>query len=454
MSSAEEGSSQQQESFKMENGELGQYNSGTLDEMHRLNQLIDASTEREAQIHHTEQAQLGIQQEPDVMMLQDYSLPNQTMTGRTSEMTPMSQKRRVSTSDSPRDIVDDIEDNQNPLAYGRVLSSRPNGTGIDPSSADERLRALQRRLLSSVATDPERQLGPSTLPYGNNQPHRGHLNPPDSPQWVPIPLGQTTTPSMPYENTTGTENPGYGNAESETDPGMTQPQASHLHNAENAPLLRFQGTYITIPPEQQIPSHSTVQLPQFNHQEQHQGVQPDLDTDGGMAANFGHPATPTIQDMPAHPVQPQANQYQLLAQQQQRFITNSREIYRRLRRSQIEGLENQVTHLQKIFEVHVNYTDVHMRKQELLTTEIQDVDTRLQRLRAGPLPPHQYLQRDRRPTISRLRNRLAGLWTCLGEHRHWTRFHWGEQGRLAATIPRLEVWLRQLREELTGFGGE
>ncbi|KAL8977392.1 MAG: hypothetical protein Q9205_006796, partial [Flavoplaca limonia] len=420
----------------MENGELGQYNSGTLDEMHRLNQLIDASTklsnlEREAQIHHTEQAQLGIQQEPDVMILQDYSLPNQTMTGTTPDMTQMSQKRR-------EDVVDDVEDNQNPLAYGKVLSSQPNGTGIDPSSADEGRRALQRRLLSSVATDPERQVGPSTLSYGNNQPHRGHLNPPDSPQWVPIPHGQTTTSSTPYENPSGTENPGYGNAEFETDPETTQPQASQIPDAHNPPLLRFQGTYITIPPEQQIPNHSTVPLPQFNYQGQHHGVQPSLNTDGSMAANFGHPATPTIQDIPARPVLPQANQYQLLAQQQQRFITNSREI---------ESLENQVTHFQNIFEVHVNYTNVHMRKQELLTTEILDVDTRLQRLRAGPLPPHLYLQRDRRSTIRRLRNRLEGLWTCLGEHRHWTRFHWGEQGRLAATIPRLEVWLQQLREE-------
>lgn len=89
-----------------------------------------------------------------------------------------------------------------------------------------------------------------------------------------------------------------------------------------------------------------------------------------------------------------------------------------------------------------------MRGQELLTTEILDVDTRLQRLRAGPLPPHRYLQRDRRFTIRTLRNRLAGLWTRLGYHRHWTRFHWDEQGLLAATIPRLEAWLQQLREEV------
>ncbi|KAL8899232.1 MAG: hypothetical protein Q9192_001681 [Flavoplaca navasiana] len=285
----------------MENGELDRYNSGTLDEMHRLNQLIDASTElsnleRETQIHHTEQAQLGIQQEPDVMMLQDYSIPNQTITGTTSDITQISRKRRVSTSDSPRGIVDDVEDNQNPLAYGEVLSSQPNCTSIDPSSAGERRRALQRRLVSSEATDPERQAGPSALSYGNNQPQRRHLNPPYSPQWVPTPLGQTTTPIMPFENTSGTENPGYGNADFETDPEMTQPQASHLHDADNPALLRFQGTYITIPPEQQIPSHSTVPLPQFNYQEQRQGLQPNLDTDGGMAAKFG--VSPPLRNYP------------------------------------------------------------------------------------------------------------------------------------------------------------
>ena len=220
-------------------------------------------------------------------MLQDYSIPNHTITGTTSDMTPMSRERRVSTSDSPRDIVEEVEDKQNPLAYGSVLSNQSSPTGIDPSSADEGRRALQRRLLLSVATDPERQVGPSTLSYGNNQPHRGHLIPPDSPQWVPIPHGRTATPSMPYENTSGIENPGYGNEEFGTDPGTTQPRPSHLPDAHNPPLLRFQGTYITIPPEQQIPSHSTVPLPQLNHQEQHQGVQPNFDTDGGVAANCG-----------------------------------------------------------------------------------------------------------------------------------------------------------------------
>ncbi|KAL8879723.1 MAG: hypothetical protein Q9198_002723 [Flavoplaca austrocitrina] len=198
----------------------------------------------------------------------------------------MSQKRCLSTSDSPRSIVDDVEDNQSPLAHRGVLSSQPNGTGIDPSGADERRRALQRRLLSSEGTNPERQVGPSTLSYGNNQPHRGHLIPPDSPQWVPIPDGQTTTPSMPYENISGTENPSYGNADFETDPEMTQPQASYLHNAHNPPLCRFQGTYITVPPEQQIPSHSSVPLPQFNYQEQRQRVQSNLDTDGGMTSEL------------------------------------------------------------------------------------------------------------------------------------------------------------------------
>ncbi len=45
MSSAGEGSSQDQEFSKIENGELDLYNTGTLDEMHRLDQSIDASTE-------------------------------------------------------------------------------------------------------------------------------------------------------------------------------------------------------------------------------------------------------------------------------------------------------------------------------------------------------------------------------------------------------------------------
>ncbi|KAL8875348.1 MAG: hypothetical protein Q9198_006281 [Flavoplaca austrocitrina] len=128
---------------------------------------------------------------------------------------------------------------------------------------------------------------------------------------------------MPYENTSGTENPGYGNAEFETDPGTTQAEASQLPEAHNHPLLRFQGTYVTIPPEQQIPNHSTVPLAQFNHQEQHHGLQPNLDTDGGMAGNSGHPATPINRTMPARMDPPPPDPYQLLAQQQQRFITNS-----------------------------------------------------------------------------------------------------------------------------------
>lgn len=210
------------------------------------------------------------------MMLQDYSLPNQTMIGTTPDMTLMSQKRHVSTSNSPRDIVDNVVDNQDPATYGAVLSSQPNSTSIDLSSSDEGRRTLQRRLLSSKATDPERQVGPTTLSYGNNQSQRRPLDPPDSPNWVPIPVGQTTTPSMPYENTSGTEYPGYGNAEFGTDPGATQPQASQLTDAHNPPLLQFQGTYVTIPPEQQIPSHSTVPLPQCHHQEQHQEVQSNL----------------------------------------------------------------------------------------------------------------------------------------------------------------------------------
>ncbi|KAL9620965.1 MAG: hypothetical protein Q9204_008162, partial [Flavoplaca sp. TL-2023a] len=300
MSSAGEGSPRDRNSVKMEDSELDWYSMGTADERHDRNQLIDAATE-------------------------DYSMPNQTIKGTTPDTYPTSRNRRVSTSDSPRNIVEEIEDNPNPLTYGAVFSSQPNRTGPDPSSADEGRRTLQRRLLSSEATNPERQVGPTTLSYCNNQPQICHLNPPDSPQWVPTQPGLTTTPSMPYENTSGTENLGYGNVEFETDPATTQPQASQLPDAHNPPLLRFQGTYITIPPEQQIPSRSTEPLPQFNHQEQHPGLQPYLDTDGGMAASHGHPATPTIQDMPTRPVLPQANQYQLLAQQQQRFLTNSRE---------------------------------------------------------------------------------------------------------------------------------
>lgn len=218
-------------------------------------------------------------------MLQDYSIPNQTITG-TADMNPMSWKRRVSTSDSPGDIVDDVQDNQIPLAHGAVVLSQTNHTGIDPSSADEGRRALQRRLLSTEFTEPDQQVDPSALSYGDKQPHRGHLNPLDSPQWVPIPPGLPTISSMPHENLSGTESPGCLNVDFGTNPGMSQPQASQLPDAHNPPLLRFQGTYITIPAEQQIPSRSTMPSPQFGQPSLHQGVQPNLDIDDGMAANF------------------------------------------------------------------------------------------------------------------------------------------------------------------------
>lgn len=121
----------------------------------------------------------------------------------------MSQKRRVSISNTAKD-------NDNIVSHGVALSSQSEGTSTDDSSAEKGRSVLRRSPLSSQSNDPERLVDHTTLLRSINQPQTRHLDVPRTQHNVPIASRPTIASSMPYENTSGIENPDNCNADFET----------------------------------------------------------------------------------------------------------------------------------------------------------------------------------------------------------------------------------------------